>query len=195
MRTKSGNKDQEIIKASLKVIAEEGFYNAKISKIAEIAKVATGSVYLYFESKDEILNTIFTNVWTKALNEANDIVKRKDISPIEKLEGIVDALFDMFTEDANLALVFINEHENYIKKKEADKSKSYERFLDVGEQIIKEGIREKEFNANIDVRIIRNFLFGGVRQLLHLWAQDNEEYPLNSIRRNVKVLLKRGILK
>ena len=58
MRVKEGNKREDIIKAAIKVFAKNGFHNAKISKIAEVANVAAGSVYLYFKSKEDILYQI-----------------------------------------------------------------------------------------------------------------------------------------
>lgn len=64
---------QELIAAALQAFAERGFAGTKIEDIAELAGVAKGTVYLYFDTKD-------------ALFEA---VVRENISPIfDRLESM-----------------------------------------------------------------------------------------------------------
>jgi TetR/AcrR family fatty acid metabolism transcriptional regulator len=84
MRKREGNKEQAILQAAVKIFAQHGYHRAKISSIAEQAKVATGSVYLYYRDKESILLTIFDKLWTELTNELQIIVKRTDITPTEK---------------------------------------------------------------------------------------------------------------
>ena len=52
-------KRERILDAAVKVFAAEGFYNAKVSQIAQAAGVADGTIYLYFKSKDDLLISLF----------------------------------------------------------------------------------------------------------------------------------------
>src|SRR5690349_4069857 len=52
-------KRERILDAAVKVFAAEGFYNAKVSQIAQAAGVADGTIYLYFKSKDDLLIQLF----------------------------------------------------------------------------------------------------------------------------------------
>src|SRR5690242_20890282 len=54
-----GAKRQRILDAAVKIFAEKGFYNAKVSEIARVAGVADGTIYLYFKSKDDLLISLF----------------------------------------------------------------------------------------------------------------------------------------
>ncbi len=51
------NKDKRaaIINSTVRVVAEQGFHGASISTIADRASVATGTVYIHFESKDDLM--------------------------------------------------------------------------------------------------------------------------------------------
>ena len=49
------DKRKEIILATLEVIAERGFHGAPIAMIADRAKVSAGSIYCYFETKDDLI--------------------------------------------------------------------------------------------------------------------------------------------
>ncbi len=194
MRTREGNKEQDILEAAITVFAKEGYYNAKISKIAENAGVATGSVYLYFKNKENILQKIFENLWSKIFTEVLTVSKRKDINAVEKFDSMIDLIFDLFTENPDLAVVFVNEQYHLMQTSNSGFTPFYEKFLDVGEIILNEGIAEKYFNPNIDVKIFRHLAFGGIRHLLHQWAQKPKEFPLNAVRQNVKYILRKGLL-
>ena len=51
---KSSDKHEKIIRAAVKVFAKKGFFSARISDIAKAAKVADGTIYLYFNNKFDI---------------------------------------------------------------------------------------------------------------------------------------------
>ncbi|MEW6187812.1 MAG: TetR/AcrR family transcriptional regulator [Thermodesulfobacteriota bacterium] len=46
------------MEAALELIAEKGFHGAPMAEIAEKAKVAAGTIYTYFESKDVLINEL-----------------------------------------------------------------------------------------------------------------------------------------
>jgi len=52
---KKSNKRDDILQAALEIISEHGFHEAPMSKIAEKAGVGAGTIYCYFQSKDELI--------------------------------------------------------------------------------------------------------------------------------------------
>ncbi len=90
MRTKEGNKEKDILEAAVKVFAESGFHRSKISKIAELAKVATGSVYVYYENKYDILRKIFEKLWNRLHRELTTIADDKSLTPEEKVDLMIE---------------------------------------------------------------------------------------------------------
>lgn len=52
-------KYKQIIDAAVIVIAENGYHQAQVSKIAKQAGVADGTIYLYFKNKEDILISVF----------------------------------------------------------------------------------------------------------------------------------------
>ena len=59
----SVDKRRVILDAAVSVFAREGFHGCRVSDIAEEAGVAYGLVYHYFNSKDEVLDTLFSERW------------------------------------------------------------------------------------------------------------------------------------
>lgn len=195
MRTKEGNKDKDILEAAVKVFASNGYHKAKISKIAEVAGVATGSVYVYFENKESILLKIFEQLWEKLFIELKIVAETQNLSPLEKIDAMIDLVFDVFTENPSLAIVFVNEQNHLQQSNNSGFTNYYEKFLDLGEDVIKEGMKSGLFSPSVDLNVFRYYLLGGIRNLLQHWAQDPKEFPLNKIRQNVKLLTKHGIQK
>jgi len=192
MRIKEGNKEKDIIEAAIKVFAEKGYFKSKISKIADVAGVATGSVYVYFENKEDILLKIFEQLWGNIYQKAQ-VIKNNNISPMEKLESLIDMAFDTFMENTALAIVYINEQSNLIQYSRQKFTANYDKFLDLCEDIIRDGINKGVMAENIDVQIFRNYFLGGFRNLLHHWAHDSQNFSLDRIRENVKLLTRHGI--
>jgi AcrR family transcriptional regulator len=59
---KKTDKRDDIIQASLEIIAERGFHGAPMSLIAEKAGVGAGTIYRYFENKDVLINALYSDV-------------------------------------------------------------------------------------------------------------------------------------
>jgi TetR/AcrR family transcriptional regulator, fatty acid metabolism regulator protein len=195
MRVKEGNKEKDILEAAVKVFSKQGYHNAKISKIAEVAGVATGSVYVYFNGKEDILLKIFEQLWKKLYEEFKIISERPNFTPLETIDSMIDLVFDVFTESPALADIFVNEQNHLQRSSKLKFTNYYEKFLSLGEDIISNGIQKNYIHNSIDVKILRYYILGALRNLLHSWSHDPKNFPLNKIRQNVKYLTRYGIQK
>jgi TetR/AcrR family fatty acid metabolism transcriptional regulator len=195
MRVKEGNKEKDILEAAIKIFAKDGYHNSKISRIADEAKVAIGSVYIYFKNKEDILQKIFEDLWLRLYQELNTLSLNRNLSPAEKIDSMIDLVFDVFTENPDLAIVFVNE-QNHLQRSEVIRFQTfYDKFLDLGESAIKQGISDNLFSDTFDIKVFRIFILGALRSLLSIWANNPKELPLNKIRQSVKYLIKNGIQK
>ncbi|MBU1100942.1 MAG: TetR/AcrR family transcriptional regulator [Bacteroidetes bacterium] len=194
MRIKEGNKEKDILEAAIKVFAQNGFHQSTMAQISEQASVATGSIYLYFPNKKEILQSIFDMLWNNLFETFDTVTSNDKLSPAEKLDGMIDLLFDRFIENPSLAIVFVNEQNHLLFDDKNPFTNNYQRFLDRGIELVRNGIERKEFWGEVDLTIFKYFIFGAVRNLLHLWAQNPDKYNLNTIRKNVKYLMKHGLV-
>lgn len=194
MRKKEGNKEQAILEAAVKIFAQCGYHQAKVTAIAEEAGVATGSVYLYYENKEALLLTIFDQLWSNYTETLRNTVKRTDLLPAEKIDAIIDHLFDLFIKNPSLALVFVNEHHHLLRDKRGNIAKHYENFMVLAEEIYREGKQKQLFSPEVDIKIFWNFITGGLRSVLRQWAQHPNTLSLDRIRDNVKRFIKYGVV-
>jgi AcrR family transcriptional regulator len=55
-------KQRQIIEASIDLFAKEGFWNTPTSRIAKHASVGTGTLFNYFESKDLLIESVYSQL-------------------------------------------------------------------------------------------------------------------------------------
>ncbi len=55
-------KKDTILHAALKLVTKEGFYHLSMKKLAEEAQVAVGTTYLYFDSKEKLINELYLKI-------------------------------------------------------------------------------------------------------------------------------------
>ena len=55
-------KRQEILQATLELIAERGFHEAPIALVAERAGVGAGTIYRYFANKEQLITELFQEI-------------------------------------------------------------------------------------------------------------------------------------
>ncbi len=102
------DKRRMILDAAVRVFARTGFHTCRVSDIADEAGVAYGLVYHYFDSKDQILDTLFLERWDILLRAIQE-VDGEEIPPREKLYAITSFIVDSYRHDPDLMKVIIVE--------------------------------------------------------------------------------------
>jgi AcrR family transcriptional regulator len=69
-RGKIKDKRKAILDSSLELIALQGFHGTSMKQIADNAKVAAGTIYVYFKKKDDLIHQLFIEI----RKELNDII-------------------------------------------------------------------------------------------------------------------------
>lgn len=59
---KSRNKREALVRATINLVNNNGFHAAPMSKIAKMAGVSPGTIYLYFENKQDLVNQVYIEV-------------------------------------------------------------------------------------------------------------------------------------
>ncbi len=195
MPKQPADKSKDIINAAIAVFAGNGYQDAKIAGIAGRAGVATGSVYLHFQSKADLLETILMNVWQELADLIQDISSNGHLDPLEKTDVMVDTLFDYFSKNAPLTIVLMNEHVRLWRSSENRAQTYYNRFIKAAREIFKDGINQDFMNPDLDVPSFMEYLLGGLLHLNARRAANPRSISLTKARQNIKYQIKHGILK
>ena len=162
------DKRRLILDAAVRVFARQGFHTCRVSDIADEAGVAYGLVYHYFDSKDQILDTLFLERWDILLR-AIEQVDAEPISPREKLYAITSFIVDSYRHDPDLMKVIIVEvtraANTFGRTHLAHIRQAY-----VGiSAIVERAQREGTFRADITPDFAALAFYGAVEQVLTGW--------------------------
>lgn len=83
------NVRDRIMKSAIKLFAQKGFFNTTVDDIARSARIAKGTVYLYFKDKSEIYIEIIKDQLNSALKDLGAI-KTEKLSSADKLRKIAE---------------------------------------------------------------------------------------------------------
>ena len=71
----AADRRRQILDAAVRVFARQGFHTCRVSDIADEAGVAYGLVYHYFQSKEQVLDTLFLERWDVLLKGIGEILQ------------------------------------------------------------------------------------------------------------------------
>lgn len=80
MRTKDEQKLKAIFDATVRLTATIGIAGLKMTLIAKEAKIATGTIYLYYKNKQELLNAVYTNLKSEGIFS---VIEKTDHLPVQ----------------------------------------------------------------------------------------------------------------
>lgn len=185
-------KYKQIIDAAIIVIAENGYHQSQVSKIAKQAGVADGTIYLYFKNKEDILISVFEEKMEVFADNLKEILK-EDISASEKLYKMIENHFTVLSEDHHLATVTQLELRQSNLALRIRINAILKNYLVLLDSILKEGIENKEFEYSVDIRLARQMVFGTIDETTTTWVMNEYKYDLVAQTSKVHRLLLNGI--
>ena len=185
-------KYKQIIDAAVIAIAENGYHQAQVSKIAKQAGIADGTIYLYFKNKEDILISLFKEKMGVFIEGLQDIIK-EDSSPSEKLGQMIANHFSLLANDRHLATVTQLELRQSNKELRLKINSILRDYLKLLDEILIEGMVSGEFNSDMDVRIARQMVFGAVDEITTTWVMNDYRYDLMEQMPKVRKMLLYGL--
>ena len=172
--TRAGAVDKRrvILDAAIHVFARRGFHRCRVSDVADEAGVAYGLVYHYFDSKEEILNTLFTERWQLMLDAIAAIDARPELTARDKLHEVASFIIDSYRHEPDLMKVIIVEvtrAANSFGRQHLDKiDEAYGMIADIVEAARRDG----SFKSSISAQFAALCFYGAIEQLLSGWIFD-----------------------
>ena len=187
-------KRNQIIEAAVEVFAEKGFFNAKVSDVAKKAKVADGTIYNYFNNKDDLLINLFEIKMENILEQFRKNMSKVN-DPIEKLKIFVNLHFSIIKSDKKLAEVFQVELRQSTKFLKNYHNEKFTEYLNIIADIIDKGKETGFFRKDINTPMIKLMIFGSIDEIARQWILGAEKkFSINEAADQVFEVLIGGIL-
>lgn len=191
-KEKNNEKYHRILEAAVKVFADQGFFQSTVSQIAKEAGVADGTIYLYFENKDDILVQFFSYKTKQVFARFREEVDKAD-NTIDKLRNLIRRHLEEFQCDRNMAVVYQAEtHQNsrLVEKQIKEMSKMY---FDIVSEIVEQGQEEGVIKKDLYLSLVKRFILGAVDEVINTWLHSSSKYDLVSMADPLVELFLNGI--
>ncbi len=185
-------KPQQIVDAAIRVFARNGYYNSRVSDIAREAGIASGTIYLYFRTKDEILVTLFREKMAQwvALVRREIATERGAEAKIRKLVALHFAVLEGDPDLAEVVQVELRQGHKFFRGASAHEVSAY---FDLIGSTLHEGMAAGQIRADLQVKIATKMLFGAMDQMATSWVLGKRGYRLTETAEAVASIFLRGV--
>ncbi len=172
-------KRERILDGAVRAFASQGFHRTRVSDVARTAGVADGTIYLYFEGKDDLLRAVFDRAMGRFLDRGRLALAAFE-DPTEQMREFVRLHLDCVGEDRDLAVVF-----QIDLRKSTQFMKSVSRgllaeYLGILVGILERGQQTGAFREDLPPREMAKMVFGVLDEMSTNWILSERNYRLES---------------
>src|SRR5262249_51649434 len=152
---------------------------ATTQDIADVLGIRQASLYYYFSSKEEALELVCAR-GVEGFLEAAAVIAAGPESAAEKMKRLILAHLTPLRDRPDFVRVFHNERRHLppaSRRRIAQSVRAYERVV---EQVIRAGIRSREFRADLDPHLV-SFGFLGMVKAVAGWFEKESNQKIDRI--------------
>ena len=176
---KKPDKYYAILEGAMKVFAENGFHKSQVSRIAKEAGVADGTIYLYFKKKEDILTCLFQEKLGELVEKFNRAVD-ESASAKDALRKICEIHFGELENNIHMAYLTQIELRQSDLELRKEIGLALKRYIILIENILEKGKNDGSFRSDLDVKLVRLLIFGGMDEVVTSWLISGQKYSLTA---------------
>lgn len=161
------SKRQKILDAAARVFARRGYHDTHVSDIIEGARIARGTFYLYFDSKQDILDELI-KVFLARLDAA---VKKVELgvgapSVSQQIESNLSRILALIESERELASILLDRRVSLDPPMERRVERFYDSLCNLTRGALQEGIN-LGLIRHCDTDLTAHFIVGGLKEVFH----------------------------
>jgi len=185
----------EILNTAEKIFASKGFYNATMAEIANASGFAIGTLYQFFEGKENLYATMVSEKLDRMYSEIRESVNRED-HIVDKLEKLLSSHFHFVENNVDFCNLLIRGEGATLSQGETvlrDKMiADYLNHIGYVEYIMHQGIKTKALKA-MEPRIMACTILGIIRSFFYDWMLTPKDTLLSDKVRSVLDIFLHGV--
>ncbi|HVO66584.1 MAG TPA: TetR/AcrR family transcriptional regulator [Syntrophales bacterium] len=186
----------EILSEAEKIFALKGFHNATMAEIANAAGFSIGTLYHFFDGKQNLYATMVTEKLEKMYSEIRESVNREEMI-IDKIKKLVESQFNFVENNVDFCDLLIrgegttvSEGGTLLKEKLIT---DYFKHVDFVADIMRMGTNTKILRAN-DPQMMAYTLLGIIRSFIYYWMFRERDTHLSDKVDCAKDIFLKGII-
>ena len=173
---------QEILEAALELFSQNGFHNVSMNEIAQKAEFAVGTMYKFFENKEDLYKALVLEQADKFHNVLSRVIE-EPVNEIEKIRNYVKAKGEAFSANVSVIRLYFAETRgaSFSVRAGLDSEirERYGHFLETLASVFASGMEKKRFKKIADPYHLAVAIDSLTNAFLFLWleAPDRHPYP------------------
>ena len=171
---------QEILSAALGLFSEKGYHNVSMQEIAETAEFAIGTLYKFFQNKEELYKALVMEQGERFEAAFLDAIAGPG-DEIEKLRNFVRVRGDMCRNNLPFVRLFIAESKgasfNLKAGLDAELRRKIDAFMEKLALVFESGMKSGRFQKIADSYALAVALDSTIDAFLLLWVESPGRYP------------------
>ncbi|HEX8460008.1 MAG TPA: TetR/AcrR family transcriptional regulator [Segetibacter sp.] len=176
------DKQMQILTTAEGLFSTKGFDGTSVRDIAEEAGVNIAMISYYFGSKEKLMEALFEQRTSDVKFRIETLLQDESITPLQKIESIVDDYIERVMEKQNFFKIMICEQ--VINKNPAIIHLIYDlkkRNTEEINRLVKDGQEKGAFKKNIDVMLVLNTVIGNITQMMITMDYYREFHGLQAV--------------
>ena len=193
-QTRNGKKNR-IIEAAARMFSQKGYAGASVSDIAVNAAIGKGTIYEYFDSKEDLFFAVFEWYLKSSGRQARVSISALGGSASERLMTLSDSIMGLWDEIKDVFTLVMEFWAASASSQMHDRFKPafrelYGEFREIIVSLIHEGIERGEFRPDAKPESIAAALVGTWDALfLQAWFEENFD-PVITARDFLEIVIK-----
>lgn len=160
----SKGKSSLVREAATRVISQQGYFQTSIQEIAKEAGISVGTIYNYFENKQEILLNIFSKEFEDR-KEFYEELSHQDIPLVEGIQAILDRHFSQLESHKELLRVIVQERFKPGSKLGKQLNQQYREVIRYVENLVRGALENGQIRS-CEPKVVAMALFGAVESIV-----------------------------
>lgn len=184
-------KRRQILDAAIDIFADQGFFAARTRDIAASAGVAEGTIYLYFDGKDDLLLTAFRERVEEFSSSVAPLLGA-DTPFEERLTRFIHMHFEGIENEPELATVLLMETRQSSKFYGEPVRAVLRTYAGVIDELLARGVAEGALRADLEMPLARRILVGALEEIELDWLLGDRSRSLVAQAPQLAATLVRG---
>jgi AcrR family transcriptional regulator len=193
MQQQQIQRQEAIFAAAVERFSRQGTEQTTMQEIAEGAGVGKGTLYRYFDDKEDLIFSLIEIGFKKMIDQIKEGIVEVN-NPEVKLEKAIEIQLQFYDQHRDFCKFLTRESLGYKDKFKASIKKIRSNYTVVFEEIIDQGC-EQEIFKEIDVEISAVSLTGMINITALHWFMFKDDFPVEKIKENLFKIYVSGLKK
>ncbi|MEC1697385.1 TetR/AcrR family transcriptional regulator [Schinkia azotoformans] len=191
-KQKTEKKRIEMLRSAAKIVKEKGYDRATMDDIAAELLMTKGSLYYYFDSKEQLVFQCHELIFNEAITVMEEI-SRMDLPAHAKIEKAIITHIKFLINERDMFNMIIQPEQLFIEENHLRSVlEQREKITSIIDRIIEEGLSKGEFSVS-DPKMARMMILGAMNWIQTWYSTDGKysEKEIANIYSNslIKLLL------